>query len=189
MTTQTIAVRYRINILQFLFITLVIIGFSCALLMAAHRQILQTEPADPLGMIYVFLATTFGISIATLLVMRDREKMRWSLSEHELLGGTRHPVRIPIASIASISEGVPARTRIGANNPWLKSGIVLTTTDHKILALNLATSADGARLMHALLQRCSAVFTAAPAFSASELAILQRLRWNTVIDTASGRPV
>lgn len=186
---QPIAVRYRINLFHLLLVAVIIFGFSGALLVAVHRQLLQTEPADLIWTIYLFLALAFGGGISTLLMMRDRERMHWSLSEHELVGGIRRPVRIPISSIVSISEGVPARTRIAANNPWLKSGVVLKIEGNRILSLNLRTNDDGAQLMGALIQRCSAVLTTDPSFTAIELAMLHRLKWNRVIDAGSGRPV
>lgn len=186
---QPIVVRYRINIFPLLLVAVIIFGLSGAVLVAAHRQLLQTEPADLIWTIYIFLALAFGVSISTLLMMRDREKMNWSLSEHELVGGMKRPVRIPISSVLSISEGVPARTGIAASNPWLKSGIVLKIKGNRILSLNLRTNEDGAQLMGALIHRCSAVLTTDPSFTVIELAILHRLKWNRVIDAASGRPV
>ncbi|SHH63749.1 hypothetical protein [Massilia sp. CF038] len=186
---QPITVRYRINTFQVLLITLITFGLSGAALLATHRQVLQAEPADLVWTIYMCLALAFGTLIAYLLVVRDREKMHWQLSEHELVGGMKRPVRIPIDSIVSISIGVPARTEAGANNPWLKSGIVLKTKDNRILSLNVATTGEGARMMEALLLRCSSVLTREPIFTSSELAILHRLKWNLVLDAATGRPV
>lgn len=182
----TINVRYPINVLHVLFVTAIIFGISGAVLIATHRQLFQAEPTDLIWTIYILFALTFGVSTAALLVMRDKERMHWSLSEHELVAGMKRPVRIPISSIVTISEGVPARNRIAANNPWLKNGIVLKIKDDKILSLNLRTTEEGAQLMEALLQRCSTVLTTDPSFTVNELAILHRLKWNQVLDAASG---
>jgi hypothetical protein len=186
---QPIAVRYRAKIAHVLLITLIVFGLSAAVIVATHRQLLHAEPSDRIWTTYMFLALAIGICVAALLTLRDRERMNWSLSEQELVGGFKYPVRIPITSIVSISEGVPARTKFGANNPWLKSGIVLKTKDNWILSLNLATNEEGAQMMEALMRRCSAVFTTEPSFTASELSILHRLKWNRVIDITSGKPV
>jgi hypothetical protein len=186
---QPISAHYRTNIFHVLLVALIIFGLSAAVLVATHRQVLEAEPADLIWTIYMFLALAFGIGISTLLMMRDRERMHWSLSEHELVGGMKRPIRIPISNIVSISEGVPARTKRAANNPWLKSGIVLKIKDNRILSLNLATTEDGAQIMGTLIKRCSAVLTADPSYTAIELTILHRLKWNRVIDTTSGRPV
>lgn len=189
MKTQPIVLRYRTKIAAVLLTTLIVFVLSGAVMVATHRQLIEAEPTDLIWTAYMSFALVFGICVATLLTLRDRERMTWSLSEDELVGGKRRPVRIPISSIVSISEGVPTRTKIGANNPWLKSGIVLKTKDNWMLSLNLATNEEGARMMAALIDRCSPVLTTAPSFTGNELAILHRLKWNRVIDITSGKPV
>lgn len=72
---------------------------------------------------------------------------------------------------------------------WRRSGIVLKTADNKVFSLNLAPSEKGVKFMRALLERCSSVLTTSPSYTDAELAILHRLKWNSVIDISSGKPV
>jgi hypothetical protein len=186
---QSIVVRYRPNVLQSLLVLILVFGVCAAALIAIHRLIFDSEPTDAVRMIYLVVALVFGTTLSALLILKDREKMQWLLSESELVGGMKHPVRIPISNIVSISEGVPARTKSAENSPWRQSGIVLKTVDNKVLSLNLATSEEGVKLMRALLERCSSVLTSAPSYTETEMVILHRLKWNIVIDISSGKPV
>jgi hypothetical protein len=186
---QSTSVRYRPNVLQIILVLIFGFGVCVAVLVAIHRLIFDSAPTEAIRMIYLVVALVFGSIFSALLLLKDREKMHWSLSERELVGGIRRPVRIPISSIVSISEGVPARTRFAENNPWRRNGIVLRTVDNKVLSLNLATSEVGVKFMRALQERCSSVLTTTPSYTDTELAILYRLKWNKVIDISSGKPV
>lgn len=188
-TMQLISVRYRPNILHGILVLILVACVCAAALIATHRLMLGSKPTETIRMIYLVVALIIGSTVTGLLMLNDLERMNWFLSENELVGGTKHLVCIPISSIVSISEGVPARTRFAENNPWRRSGIVLKTADNKVLSLNLATSEEGVRFMRALLERCSSVLTSAPSYTDSELAILHRLKWNSVIDVSTGKPV
>ena len=188
-TMQPLSVRYRPNVLQAILVLILVVCVCAAALILSHRLILGSEPTEAIRMIYLVVAVLIGSTLSALLILKDRERMHWLLSDSELVGGMKHPVRIPISSIVSISEGVPARTKFAESNPWRRSGIVLRTADDKVLSLNLATSEEGVKFMRALLERCSSVLTSAPSYTDNELAILHRLKWNSVIDVSSGKPV
>ncbi|HEY0063006.1 MAG TPA: hypothetical protein VGC21_12860 [Telluria sp.] len=179
---QPIIVRHRINPFQASLVVLIVFGGLSALLVGAHRQLTDAAPSDLVWACYLFAELAAGCAATVLLTLRDRERSTWTLSETDLIGGVRHPVHIPLASITAISAGVPARTKAARDNPWRQSGLVLQIADCKILALSLAGTQEGASLMQALLERCAAVHTSVPVFSASELAVLHRLKWNRVID-------
>lgn len=185
---KSISVRYRPNVLQIILVLILGFGVCAAVLVATHRLIFDSAPTETIRMIYLVAALIIGSTFAALLMLKDREKMSWLLSQEELVGGIKRPVRISISSIVSISEGVPGRTKFTESNPWRRSGIVVRTADNKVLALNLATSEEGVEFMRVLLERCSSVLTTAPSYTDAELAILHRLKWNSVIDISSGKP-
>ena len=183
------SIRYRPPVFQIILVLILVFGLGAAALVATHRLIFDNEPTEPIRMTYLVVAFVSGSAVSVLVTLRDREKMHWFLSESELVGGMKRPVRIPISSIISISVGVPAKTKVAEKNPWRRAGIVLKTADNKILSLNLATSEEGVKLMQTLLARCSPLLTTAPAYTPTDLAILHRLKWNTVIDISTGKPV
>lgn len=130
------------------------------------------------GVVCVAIA---AMAIRTIL-RRDAEALAWTLTDDLLAGGVGGHCRIPLADIVEVSVGVPVAPGRPAT-VWHQGGLVLKLRGGRLLALNLRQAEHGPTLMDALVARCASVFTASPAHTQRDLALLHRLRWNRIVGT------